>query len=104
MTGDSPVKDESKTKFKVTIGYEANGYILVPDMNVTIKDKNFVIQNHSQRVFMMDKGTYDIRFKSRMRKKDIHLLVDKNMELVIGWNRMWGNIEVQQFTDDVEYI
>lgn len=89
-------------RVNLTIGYEARGYITYPDMHIIIKDREFVVTIHKTITITMDKGEYDILFKSSVRKKKYHLVLNSNKQLQLGWNRFWGTITVKDITSHFE--
>ena len=87
--------DKGASKATLTFAYDASHYAVVPDMNIIVKDKKFTIKNHKKLDLVVDKGEYDFKFRSSIRRKKLHLNVDKDIQLQIGWNRLTGKIVVE---------
>jgi len=89
-------------KADLIIGYEARYYMTFPDMHVFIKGKEFTVEIHKAITITMDKGEYDVLFKSSIRRKKYHLVLDGSKHLQLGWSRFWGTITVKEVTSHFE--
>ncbi len=98
------VTNTDASKATLTLTYDASHYLVIPDMKVTVNDKTFTIQNHNKLTLILEKGEYDLKFKSSVRRKTVHLVVDKDNKLQIGWNRVTGKIVVEVAQDSVQYL
>ncbi len=95
---DIPPEDATNTdpsKVTLTLEYDADHYLIIPDMHLIIAGKTFTIKNHKPLSIVLDKGKYDLTFKSSIRKKKITLDIDGDASLQIGWNRVTGAIKVE---------
>jgi len=99
--------DNSNTghgKYTLTMRYDASGYVVVPDMKVTIAGNTYDIENHGKIAIGLSEGDYEILFKSSIRKKRLNIRIDKDTALQIGWNRFWGTIKVNVLPGEVRYF
>lgn len=100
-------------KVTLTIEYEANGYIVIPDMQVTItkddqkKSENLIersIPVHRKLKLHLDKGKYSLFFRSSVRKNTTKIVLDHDIYLFVGWNRATGKIVVNEVENADELI
>ncbi len=73
-------------------------------MKVTIKDKTLRIANHRSLSISIDKGEYDILFRSSIRRSKMHIIMDCDRDLTIGWSRFWGTIRVKETATHAELL
>lgn len=95
----NPAVNLDPSKATVTMAYDADHYLVIPDMHVTVKGREFSIKNHSQLKLVLDKGEHDFLFKSSIRKNKFHLDLEKDTFLQIGWNRVTGKLVVEIASD-----
>lgn len=88
-------------KVDLIINYNPGWYLYIPDMTVTIKENTYSIAKHKSLTITIDKGEYDILFKSGFRKKKYHAVLNDNKQLEIGWSRLWGTIRIKEIITHV---
>ncbi|WP_400229271.1 hypothetical protein [Methanomethylophilus alvi] len=112
-------------KSTLTIEYEASGYVVIPDMHVTITKNTQTktekvlfgksgkktgdsiersIPVHRKLKLSLDKGEYSIFFKSSIRKNTTNVNLDRDVYLRVGWNRVMGKIVVDTVENPDELI
>ena len=89
-------KETDGSKTILIMRYDANHYIVVPDMQAVIDGKTYYIRNHDSIQISLAEGEYDILFKSSIRKRNYHIVMKGDRTLQIGWNRITGSIKVTE--------
>ena len=66
-----------------------------PDMKMVLNNRVHYIKHASSITVPVPRGNYQIEFSASLRKKHLNLTVNRNMEIILSWNRITGEIEAE---------
>ena len=82
--------------YRVTIHRINQFYVYNPKMEVFLDGVEVcAVKNRSTVTFEAAKGTHTLRITSFFRKKQVQISILEDTELVVGWNRLTGGINVK---------
>ena len=86
-------------KVNLIVNYKAQNVRKIPDLSITILGKEYSIPNNRSLTITIDKGEYDIVFKIpfliKAAKVNHHVSLDSDMQIDVGWSKMWGKITIK---------
>ena len=85
----------SEGKFTVLLQYEIRGYLMKPDMTVTIGGENILLRGNESRRLLMPPGDYHLEFRSSIRSNRLDLNLDRDVKITMNWNRVTGQLMVK---------
>ncbi|GEM_PF-1828871 len=96
ISNDNSKNDENINKkiFNITIFRESQLYIINPAINISIGNNNrFSIENGETIKVPLEQGHYEIIFSQSLRKKILNIDLQKDIHIILKWNRLSGAIQ-----------
>lgn len=90
--------DEKGTKsfYKVNIKRESQWFAVNPKLNMNIdSENNYKIDNGETLELNLEQGNHRISLSLGPRNKVVDILLDKDLSLIVKYNRLIGSIEIK---------
>lgn len=95
---------DSNNKVNLTIIYNSginSPFKRIPDMHVTLLGKEYEISDQGRLTITLDKGEYELLFTCMRRKKNCHMHINGEKMISVGFNKLWGTIEIKTVSEHV---
>ena len=95
-TGNAPrAQAGSGGKFLLTVCRENQWFLINPPIDITVDGREkYAVQNGQQISIPLTPGGHTIQFSKSIRKTVIQVNMQQNLTVVIKWNRVTGEINV----------
>jgi len=80
----------------LTVEYAADRTLVIPDMHVTVGDREYEMPNRTRLEIRMPRGDYVLYFESTLRKKRYRVSMDGDRRLKVGRSLIFGAAAISE--------